>query len=330
MNVKKHHPFFCQTISWYHAGGNSHFLKGLISMGFLLYTKDSIHFCISYIDICLFNIDIFLQLFELFLRYPPKIFLHFKKNIFYIDGSACRAIINFINQKDHGLFPSHIIGTHFQSHFKGGLFMERVFNFSAGPSMLPLEVLEQAQKEFVCYGSSGMSVMEMSHRSKVFEGILEKAQADLRDLMHIPDNYKILFLQGGGSTQFAMIPLNLMNKNNKADYVVTGHYARVEKDGNGRFLLKKALDDTKDQSYVLYCLTQEQLSHTIFPLGEMRKSQAREIAESQGFINARKADSQDICFVQNGSYADFIEQYTGKNYPDGDFLDTNGNVIGRH
>lgn len=99
---------------------------------------------------------------------------------------------------------------------------------------------------------------------------------------------------------------------------------------NGRFLLKKALDDTKDQSYVLYCLTQEQLSHTIFPLGEMRKSQAREIAESQGFINARKADSQDICFVQNGSYADFIEQYTGKNYPDGDFLDTNGNVIGRH
>ena len=114
------------------------------------------------------------------------------------------------------------------------------------------------------------------------------------------------------------------------DYVVTGHYARVEKDGNGRFLLKKALDDTKDQSYVLYCLTQEQLSHTIFPLGEMRKSQAREIAESQGFINARKADSQDICFVQNGSYADFIEQYTGKNYPDGDFLDTNGNVIGRH
>ena len=114
------------------------------------------------------------------------------------------------------------------------------------------------------------------------------------------------------------------------DYVVTGHYARVEKDGNGRFLLKKALDDTKDQSYVLYCLTQEQLSHTIFPLGEMRKSQAREIAESQGFINARKADSQDICFVPDGDYAGFIERYTGNAYPDGDFLDENGNVIGRH
>lgn len=111
--------------------------------------------------------------------------------------------------------------------------MERVFNFSAGPSMLPLEVLEQAQKEFVCYGSSGMSVMEMSHRSKVFEGILEKAQADLRDLMHIPDNYKILFLQGGGSTQFAMIPLNLMNKNNKADYVVTGQWAKKSRGRSG-------------------------------------------------------------------------------------------------
>lgn len=103
---------------------------------------------------------------------------------------------------------------------------KRVFNFSAGPSMLPLEVLEQAQRELVCYPSCGMSVMEMSHRSKMFEGILEKAKADLKELMHIPDNYKILFLQGGGSTQFAMIPLNLMNKNNKADYVITGQWAK--------------------------------------------------------------------------------------------------------
>lgn len=104
--------------------------------------------------------------------------------------------------------------------------MQRVYNFSAGPSMLPLEVLEQAQKEFVCYGSSGMSVMEMSHRSKAFGAIIDKAQADLRELMHIPDNYKVLFLQGGGSTQFAMIPMNLMNKNNKADYVLTGQWAK--------------------------------------------------------------------------------------------------------
>lgn len=103
---------------------------------------------------------------------------------------------------------------------------KRVYNFSAGPSMLPLEVLEQAQRELVCYPSAGMSVMEMSHRSKVFESILEKAKADLKELMHIPDNYKILFLQGGGSTQFAMIPLNLMSGSNEADYVITGQWAK--------------------------------------------------------------------------------------------------------
>ena len=102
---------------------------------------------------------------------------------------------------------------------------KRVYNFSAGPSMLPLEVLEQAQRELVCYPSAGMSVMEMSHRSKTFENILEKAKADLKELMHIPDNYKILFLQGGGSTQFAMIPMNLM-KNKVGDYIITGQWAK--------------------------------------------------------------------------------------------------------
>ena len=90
--------------------------------------------------------------------------------------------------------------------------MKRVYNYSAGPSMLPVEVLEQAQKEMLCYGESGMSVMEMSHRSKDFEAIIKQAEQDLRELMHIPDNYKVLFVQGGGSTQFAMVPLNLMNK----------------------------------------------------------------------------------------------------------------------
>ena len=86
----------------------------------------------------------------------------------------------------------------------------------------------------------------------------------------------------------------------------------------------------KDQSYVLYSLTQEQLAHTLFPLGEMMKSRVREIAEERGFVNARKHDSQDICFVQNGDYADFIEKRTGKYYRDGDFVDRNGKVIGRH
>lgn len=114
------------------------------------------------------------------------------------------------------------------------------------------------------------------------------------------------------------------------DYVATGHYARIERNENGRYLLKKAVDMQKDQSYVLYSLTQEQLAHTLFPLGEMTKSRVREIAEERGFVNARKHDSQDICFVQNGDYADFIEKRTEKYYRDGDFVDRNGKVIGRH
>jgi len=104
--------------------------------------------------------------------------------------------------------------------------MKRVVNFSAGPSTLPLEVLEEAQKEFVIYGNSGMSVMEMSHRSKDFEEIIVQAEKDLRDLMQIPDHYKVMFLQGGGSTQFAMVPLNLFGKSMKADYIKTGQWAK--------------------------------------------------------------------------------------------------------
>ena len=104
--------------------------------------------------------------------------------------------------------------------------MNRVYNFSAGPSMLPLEVLEQAQKELVVYKDSGMSVMEMSHRSKDFEDIIQTAEKDLRILMNIPDNYKVLFLQGGGSTQFAMVPLNLFHNSMIADYVHTGQWTK--------------------------------------------------------------------------------------------------------
>lgn len=115
------------------------------------------------------------------------------------------------------------------------------------------------------------------------------------------------------------------------EYVVTGHYARIEKDpASGRFLLKKADYEDKDQSYVLYTLTQDQLAHTQFPLGAIPKPEVRSIAEAQGFINARKHDSQDICFVQDGSYADFIEAYTGQTFPEGDFTDLEGRVLGRH
>lgn len=125
--------------------------------------------------------------------------------------------------------------------------------------------------------------------------------------------------------------LFLRAKELQCDAVVTGHYARIEYDQeSGRYLLKKAADDTKDQSYVLYAMTQEQLAHTIFPLGELRKEGVRRIAEKNGFVNAKKHDSQDICFVTNGSYADFIKNFTGKDYPEGNFVDKNGNVLGRH
>ncbi|MGN0447833.1 MAG: 3-phosphoserine/phosphohydroxythreonine transaminase [Acutalibacteraceae bacterium] len=103
--------------------------------------------------------------------------------------------------------------------------MKRVFNFSAGPSMLPLSVLETAANEMCCYGESGMSVMEMSHRSPEYDKIIKDAEALLRKIMNIPDNYKVLFLQGGASTQFAAVPLNLMNKNHKADYILSGQFS---------------------------------------------------------------------------------------------------------
>ena len=103
--------------------------------------------------------------------------------------------------------------------------MSRVYNFSAGPAVLPEEVLKEAADEMLDYRGTGMSVMEMSHRSKAFETIIKEAEADLRELMNIPDNYKVLFLQGGASQQFAMIPMNLM-KNKVADYIVTGQWAK--------------------------------------------------------------------------------------------------------
>ena len=115
------------------------------------------------------------------------------------------------------------------------------------------------------------------------------------------------------------------------DYVATGHYARIEQDAaSGRYLLKKALDIDKDQSYVLYTMTQDQLAHTLFPLGNKKKAEVRKIAETRGFVNAHKHDSQDICFVQNGSYADFIERHTGKTYPEGNFINRDGDILGRH
>ena len=115
-----------------------------------------------------------------------------------------------------------------------------------------------------------------------------------------------------------------------ANAVATGHYARIERDASGRYLLKKALDSSKDQSYVLYSLTQDQLSRTLFPLGDLTKAEARRIAEENGFINASKRDSQDICFIPDKDYAAFIQRITGEMFPKGNFIDINGRVLGEH
>ena len=149
--------------------------------------------------------------------------------------------------------------------------MSRVFNFSAGPSMLPLSVLKTAQAELLEYKGTGQSVMEMSHRSKEYEEIIETAEADLREIMNIPDNYDVFFTQGGGFTQFASVPLNLMNKNNKADYIITGQWAKKAfeeacKYGDARaaassadktfsYIPKTTREDfRKDADYVYICL----------------------------------------------------------------------------
>lgn len=154
--------------------------------------------------------------------------------------------------------------------------MNRVYNFSAGPSMLPVPVLEKCAADMLSYGDSGMSVMEMSHRSADYDAIIKEAQVLLRRLMNIPDNYKVLFLQGGASTQFSAVPLNLMNKNGKADYVVTGQFSKKaykeaqkfgdvklvasSEDRNNTYIPKLTKEDFRpDADYVHICF-----NNTIF------------------------------------------------------------------
>lgn len=126
--------------------------------------------------------------------------------------------------------------------------MNRVYNFSAGPSCLPLEALEKAQKELISYGSSGMSVMEMSHRSSDFQNIIDNCEALLRKLLNIGDNYKVLFLQGGASTQFAMVPLNLY-KNKKADYILTGVWSKKAAKEAGRYGDVNVVASSEDKTF---------------------------------------------------------------------------------
>ena len=127
--------------------------------------------------------------------------------------------------------------------------MSRVYNFSAGPSMLPEKVLKTAAEEMLDYKGSGQSVMEMSHRSKTYQAIFDETEALLREIMNIPDNYKVLFLQGGASTQFAMIPLNLMNKNNKADFVITGQWAKKAYKEAARYGTANVVASSEDKTF---------------------------------------------------------------------------------
>ena len=127
--------------------------------------------------------------------------------------------------------------------------MSRVYNFSAGPSMLPEEVLKKAQAEMVEYGNAGMSVMEMSHRSKDFEEIINGCEALVRELMNVPDNYKVLFLQGGASSQFAMIPMNIGNKNKKCDIVITGQWAKKAASEAKRYITVNEVASSADKTF---------------------------------------------------------------------------------
>lgn len=127
--------------------------------------------------------------------------------------------------------------------------MKRVYNFSAGPSMLPESVLRRAADEMLDYDGSGQSVMEMSHRSKVYEGIINSAESLLREIMNIPNNYKVLFLQGGASSQFSMIPMNLMTKSNKADFVLTGQWAMKAYQEASRYGTATAVASSKDKTF---------------------------------------------------------------------------------
>ncbi len=127
--------------------------------------------------------------------------------------------------------------------------MSRVYNFSAGPSMLPLEVLKKAQEEMLDQGGSGQSVMEMSHRSSEYQAIIDKAEASFREIMNVPDNYKVLFLQGGASTQFAMVPLNLGNKSKTADYVTTGQWAKKALAEAKRYITANEIASSADKTF---------------------------------------------------------------------------------
>ena len=161
--------------------------------------------------------------------------------------------------------------------------MSRVYNFSAGPAVLPEEVLKEAAAEMLDYQGCGMSVMEMSHRSSVFQEVIETAEADIRELMHIPDNYKVLFLQGGASQQFAMIPMNLM-KNKVADYIVTGQWAKkAAKEAEKKEDTDENVMDVEKKPEITY----DDFGKLQFEMGENHLGRRFGVLAFQKFYNTR-------------------------------------------
>lgn len=189
------------------------------------------------------------------------------------------------------------------------------------------------------YGCGGtddaMDARSVAHRLGIEHEILEAKEAFedhvIRDFVHSYESGLTPnpCIQCNNHLKFGLMLRYGLEKG--WNYVVSGHYARIRQDADtGRYLLYKAADRAKDQTYFLAGLNQEQLSHILFPLGELTKTEVRAIAQEQGFLTARKRDSQDICFIPDGDYAAFLQRYTGKDYPEGDYLDLTGKVVGRH
>lgn len=199
------------------------------------------------------------------------------------------------------------------------------------------EDIDQAQKEGkTCCALSDVEDARSVARRLGFEHLVFNFKDNFRE--HVMKQFSDSYL--GGRTPNPCIECNRHVKFDKMlrraleleyDYIATGHYAVCEYDEKrGRWLLKRSADRSKDQTYVLYSLTQEQLSHTLFPLGSLDKTQVRELAEKAGLVNSNKPDSQDICFVPDGDYAGFIKRFTGTDVPHGNFVDMEGKVLGEH
>ncbi len=206
-----------------------------------------------------------------------------------------------------------------------GVTMRQFSNYDAG-----------RQGESTCCSWRDMEdAARVSYELGIPHTVLDFTQEFRREVM---DRFVRVYMEGGTPNPCldcnrCMRAGHLMDyaRSKGFDVVVTGHYARIRFDqGTGRYQLLRGVDGSKDQAYVHYAMTQEQLAHTLFPLGELRKAEVRELAAGLGFVNAGKRDSQDICFVSDGDYGKFMERYTGELCRPGDLLDTEGRVVGRH